>query len=466
MKSWALGMELLNSSIYYDCNSKSTSGELWLLQGSMRNFSTYFFRNYQLRRYLRSGNLKLRLFRLAPWEYFLCLLGAVVLSIRVRKENSWENCVWKDIYFGHVTNCHFASKLGSEEFILSEISSRNLFHAMLDCIKTIHITSRLVSKNLLSAAKAKLYVFNGRDRVEASIVTVLKKHDFSITLFENGSLRGSFEKFNISPHASHDWWEKLKVHESKLLASPISKNDLDVALNFANKKMRGFDPVRRKDWNKTLGKNSFFEIPKEPYVLFFSSSTKEFSPFREFNTSSGFSSQLEAVTSLAQVCEQLKLKLIIRRHPNSTSYDGIDVEEKYWSKLAKLEHVDIVSPFDGINSYSLLPKAICVFVWISTIGFDSLCHGAKVRALGAASWAYKSEFRCESKSSIETVLTQSSNEPNPFWTIITYSHFMATYGTHTGQLSKLSKQGVHLDFLRTTIQRDDLGQIRHWIRRH
>lgn len=290
----------------------------------------------------------------------------------------------------------------------------------------------------------QVYVFNGREPLEAAVISAARSHKKRVAVIERGCDSEHYEIYRRSPHLSSDWWEKIQEYGHQFPEARSRYLDKK-AEDYAIAKSQGFDMWENKAWNSMMNRESTKSeaITSDRYIVFFSSSSKEISPFSDFNDTTDFKTQLQAVEELISVAVDLGYSVIIRRHPNSMTPAGIDREEMLWQKFSNVPKVIYLPPNNKTNSYQLMKHAQNVFVWISTIGFDAMVNNKPVYSLGAARWDFEGSRRTWNRGDIQQALTSGNFDYTK--ELFTYANYMSHYGTKFTVCKSFTRIGAVLE---------------------
>lgn len=291
---------------------------------------------------------------------------------------------------------------------------------------------------------SKIIVFNGREPLEASCIRIALKFGVAVVIVEKGSSNSHFQVFKNSPHFHPDWWDLIQNFQLS------DSESLDLAeerrLRYVESKLAGEDLYFHETWLAQEVVNSQTEnFVDRDTVLYFTSSSSEFSPFSQYNYDVGYLDQYDAVCELADEVLSLGMKLAIRRHPNSVGIDGVDRERESWLNLVSKYPKDRVKYFDPtvlFDTYGNIKKCGLVFVWKSSIGFESLALGKPSFALASAKWSWDSRLRCWAGPEIRKALIEKAYPSIGKQVVFLYSNFMANSGTKCKTFANAEKWGI------------------------
>jgi hypothetical protein len=314
--------------------------------------------------------------------------------------------------------CRLSQTMGSRNFSLPEIPLLYLFRFIREASLAEFAYSRLKERH------SEITLFNGREPLEAVIIRKAIDLGIKVSLTERASSNSKFELYSISPHFQPEWW--VKAQKFWVDSQPLSGEKLLKNLEYLERKSNGYDSFLGQKWNTLYTKEQIKLDITDPYVVFFSTSSHEYSPIREFNSQIGFEDQLEAVLALQEVCREVGLPLIVRRHPNSLSpYDNLDRDRDFWKKVEG-KNTLILDPDQKLNSLELAKGSLLTFVWRSSIGIEALYCGVRTYALGSARWALDSSVRAWTREEIKSAIFDYDQDSKSVLDV--YSNYMAHGG--------------------------------------
>ena len=446
LKSWAATMELLN------CNTKI---ELQLIDAS-RICAPHFISS-QRKKFQKSmiiNNPRVRLLRHSKLPNYSILNRTTIIIhayIKGYKENIFPSILLGKNDVASIVHCRLSSRLGSQVFQFRQIKFRDFYRFSSIAIKAL----RFAQTSLNSSIKS-IYIYNGRDVIEAAFVKVAKEKGIKVIFLERGSKNNSWQTFHNSPHYHPEWWKLITEFSRE--ESNVRELNGKSREEFAKAKLSGIDTYKGEVWNQ-----GFNEIGNEisgKFALFLSTSTTEFSPFEDFNYNpSSFKDQFEAVLRLAEILGQNGIRLVVRRHPNSVGADWKDREAPYWHRVIQEPNVIYFGPNEKISSYSLLDKAERVYVWKSSMGYESLLLGKPTFTLCSAKWSWNQEFWALNDEQIRDSITKSQNRNIVENTLVSYGDFMGNSGIESKLFQSINKNYLTLK-TGETIQNLALQKIR------
>ena len=346
----------------------------------------------------------------------------------------------ENFQLGEIVYSRLCAAMHSSHFQMQDIKYSQLLSFTFEAISGYGKARELIAAYPID----QIYVFNGREPLEASFIAAAKASRIKVLIVEKGCDSEHYEIYEKSPHLAAEWWEKMSDFVRQFPEARGGYLDHKAA-NYARAKSQGFDIWENKAWNSLMNKESphMPALVSEPYVVFFSSSSKEVSPFDDFHDFTNFESQFDAVEELISEAKLINLTVIIRRHPNSMTPNGIDRESTLWEKFKNLPNVIYLAPNDRTNSYDLMRQAKSVFVWISTIGFDAMVNQKPVHALGAARWDFEGSKRAWNRVDIREALAGKGLVGKD--ELYTYANYMSHYGTRILICKSITRIGAVLE---------------------
>jgi len=326
--------------------------------------------------------------------------------------------------------CRLAAFMGDRDFNLADTPffefSRHYLVSKRASIDFHHFLSKVGSRF------SRIVVFNGREPLEATFIKIAKEYGLKVLIVEKGSNNSKYQVFEHSPHYHPNWWQIIEDFSDSALN--ITDSDSTTSrIDYTSSKLKGIDPYFGDLWNKETPRDfPVDEFVDGTTVLYFTSSSTEFSPFDEYNYNVGYTNQYEAVKDLAIEVLKLGLKLAIRRHPNSVGLDGVDRENQKWiSTISGFDtnKVKYFEPAQKFNNLSSIISSRAVFVWKSSIGFESLALGKPTFALATAKWSWDAALRCWNREEIQVALKSELNLSLAARVVDQYANFMANSGT-------------------------------------
>lgn len=424
-KSWATTLDYatsLSGEVYYVNTAKLETHLPITLK--RKKFEKFVIRKYRLhqvgisRNYLQ--NFRLIFYSVKYWKLF-CLTSNQNLQV-------FEYNIF------NLLQCRIAAYMGDRNFDLRQTPFR-IFHKHF--IITMRVLSKVEAliKNLLLD---KIVVYNGREPVNSTIILVANKYNIPVEILERGSSHSKYQTFAISPHYHPEWWDLIRNFQVQL-----SDRDQEKFIStFIDDKLNGVDKYFDQEWNSSRQNTQYDELfTDSDYMVYFTSSSTEYSPFESYNSILGYQDQFCAVEDLALSCQRLNKILIIKRHPRSIGVDGIDREHIRWNEiLKKYKSVNYLAPDVPVNSYKLANNAQAIYVWKSSIGFETMAMGIPTYALGPAKWAWDTRFQVWSINRIEESLIAPKM---PDLEIVRkYALFMSLSGNDLKLFQSVSKWGV------------------------
>lgn len=370
------------------------------------------------------------------WTFSVFDIASVAKAFKVTRF-VWLTNDWTDEL--RTVRAQLAALYGTSELKPRDLSRSKLFFFVL--IKILVQTSlpKIFSETSLSSYR--VWVFNGREILESSVLEWAIVRGIQTRIFERGSSSSKFEIYEKSPHCNNEWWRKIESFHNQLSEEDCEADSEEVH-KYIIKKSHGVDPFISRKWQR-FAKGVDTESSKitDSFICFFSVSTGEFSPFEAFDSAGGFNNQFLALSELLGVSKELGKKLIIRRHPNSLGIDGVDRENNLWTQFINDENVVYFGPLAKINSYSLATRAVCSFTWRSTIGFDLNARGLPTFAMGPAKWALCDDLKAYERGTIKERIKRPIISSEAQEAVHRYAHYFTKFGTPLQNFNYVERWG-------------------------
>jgi hypothetical protein len=430
-KNWAIGLDIA-------CQISKTHGRVVLCDtrkysGILRPISISRLLNQK--KFSKAFNFRIHVLKKPNIFERIGTLRETVVKIKELRNSE------KDSDLRRILKCHFASYFGTSEVCIQEISTIRMFLTTYRALSLMKACSRFLGQ--FNNSIESNYLFNGREIVESCIISEIRKRKLRILLYERASRSDKYEVYKTSPHNNEEWWKKIS--ENKLANFENFYNKSSEIRNYIESKKNGLDPFTSIKWRDFLDGSStqLTDMPTK-FIVFFSVSTSEFSPFPEYNSRTGFHTQFEALRQLKSVAQDTGISLVVRRHPNSIGHDGVDREVELWEEFISDKSVIYFPPSSRADSYLIAERSIAVFTWRSTIGFDTLCRGIPSFALGPAKWALDDRVRAWNRKTIEYVLSNDYQFPDISDLIQQYAEYMVSFGTTFHEFDYVERWGYKI----------------------
>ena len=361
------------------------------------------------------------------------LRGAIHIVCQIKKKRAISQFDGVDVL--PILKAHFSGISGTDNIDIANMQVFKLVLAAWNALASIEIAYKYLKD------RDELIAFNGRGLVESSFIAVARTFGVKTWLTERGASESKYMIYASSPHNNLEWWRNIEEFILDLDDSgKLFEKEVE---SFLSKKSRGLDMFEKKRW-AALMTDPFmpdYGIQGKEYVVFFSVSTGEVSPFLDFMPSLGFTSQIEAFKKLSDICKIENVNIILRRHPNSLGLDGIDREESMWKEtLYGQDHVLYIGPKNKANSYEIARGARAVFTWRSTIGVDTLHLKIPSFAMGPAKWARHEEVQAFSADSIRARI-QNPGEAFDF-AAREFAAYLCNFGEHYRSFKSVDRWGI------------------------
>jgi len=241
------------------------------------------------------------------------------------------------------------------------------------------IKSYLIACALIDQHKpSHMVLFNGRTPSTQPIVWAATEKSIQLIIHERGPNKDKYELFDDIPG-------KLAVSREKILKFAMYRA-ATIALKNATEffaRLRNNQPLH---WSSfTENQHKFTHEISQDYVyyrdkvVYFLSSDDEQGSILEETTSGPLGTQAETLVSVANVCTDLGLSLVVRFHP----YQAQKISElNFYKDLCSTLKVNIIDPSSSINSLMLGIVARKALVFNSNIAWELMFIGKSVGLLG------------------------------------------------------------------------------------
>jgi len=314
--------------------------------------------------------------------------------------------------------CRLSQTMGSRYFSLREVPLIFFFKFTREAFLG------QLAYQFLKEVFSQVTLFNGREPLESVIIRKSMDDGIKVDLTERASSDSRYENYSISPHFQPEWWDKARSFWED--SQPIDIERSKEIQQYLELKSKGFDSFLGQKWHQFYVEQVQDFTDLRPYVVFFTTSTHEFSPIVEYECHFGFSDQFEVAKTLGDICRKLGYNLVVRRHPNSLSpHDNRDREASLWDELSSPTTV-VFGPNYSVNSIELAKNSHVAFVWRSSVGIETLFEGVPTYALGSARWAMDESVRAWSKEKIYSIISNPAQ--NASLPLKIYANYMAKGG--------------------------------------
>lgn len=253
--------------------------------------------------------------------------------------------------------------------------------------------SKLASKFSVLADFAQRYLssddfdaillFNGRFVENGPFIEVARSNSITVLFHETGGL--VVKAYAVTPYRPHDvknlgntalsTWKQLRrgFHTQAVERINHELESMQSAGGLADRRIQS--KSRRA-----------IKFRHDNVVVFFTSTEGEFSSINDLSPESNYSSQMEALCAVYEVCKEIGYHLIVRVHPNVRNSSRR--EKARWGRhlQAVFPSATVIRSGSRIDSYSLLSEASVVAVWESTIGLEALARRKPVFVFSKTSY--------------------------------------------------------------------------------
>lgn len=238
-------------------------------------------------------------------------------------------------------------------------SGRELNSKLLQRLAASYLRVFLHAKESMLKSSCELLIYNGRFLHERAFLDASKSVNSKYWIYETTQNR-----FHLRNEGFHDrkrnqffmveHWQKSQYSVSKkcqiaaeyfeTLKSPRNKFFTNLATTF---------------------NHDLFALP---YLVYYSNSDDEAIGFWD-SWQTPLGPQVEVVKQLREICKELKIRLIIRLHPNLKN-KAIEIQNK-WREIPSDQLCTVIEPENPLSSYELLEKSMGVLTFGSTMGLEA-----------------------------------------------------------------------------------------------
>ena len=246
------------------------------------------------------------------------------------------------------------------------------------CLKLAQTAILAYELALMLAAKHKpdqVVFFNGRTPGSYPIFLVCKKLGIPVCVHERGATKDYYSIWDTPPQYIFEYRHQINRYSKS--RNPTEARCSAAIFYFRQRRslLTSFGPLV----NKAKNQDADVKIDglSKRFVTYFTSSNwvMMLMPMQDFKNRLG--SQLEAVTTLAQVCAAEGLQLVIRMHPNTPL-----VEVNDYIRFSELKGCLVIFPKDTVSSYRLGVESFRNFSFGSTITWEFMYSDIPCATLG------------------------------------------------------------------------------------
>lgn len=289
----------------------------------------------------------------------------------------------------------------------------------------------------------EVVVFNGRFPWVAGAVQRFEEDALKVYYHERGANK---DRYTCNSYKPSD--RELRQKDCRLLWNDAARQSRDeIGSNFYIRQRAGAS----QGWNSFVNKqqigcftnmledSKLLQRQTTKVVSFFSSSENEYLAIKsdwnqEELASFEWSSQVEAVKSLAKVCSELGYQLVVRVHPNLQNKQ--ESQRLYWDRLQFLgksestEGVLCIPSGSKVSTYEIIDHSDVVVTFGSTIGAEAVYWGKVSISLGLSFYDLTGiTVHCAKDSkALKELLRNSALLGVDRSTSLPFGYYMSTYG--------------------------------------
>ena len=299
-------------------------------------------------------------------------------------------------------------------------------YLMFRTIVSFSLSENLVRTHLEDNSYCQIIVGNGRLVNPAGALCAARALQIATLIVERGAKPGMLDTYLYSPHSKTE--RRNQLERLWMTTDAVDRVSKAIEYLLVRKKQ---DPISGVAWQRNMTPGFIPNWSREFSICFFTTTELEFAVFGDPIEKNEFSTQLEAITALAENLDRAKWQIFVRRHPYPGKRPLIDPEAKIWRKLSVFPHVTIIDPDSKIDSYELGNKVDLVAHFDSSIG-PELIHAGKtpVVTMGPSAWEdLESDYYIRKKEEIsEEHLLRLKIRPTE--DIYKWALYMASFGEH------------------------------------
>lgn len=240
------------------------------------------------------------------------------------------------------------------------------------------VESFLATKNFLNRidlrSKCDVLVFlNGRQPHQASCIEYAEEWNLKWYSVEHNPFESKSKGFHFEPFLPQDFISLQKNYLEKYQAFNHLADQAKSVLDAWFQKQRDDGPTFGPD--KERIKKELGRLNSSKIFVIFTSTLSEYDYILQKQDKSW--SQFEALERVVTkiLSDFPDARIIVRIHPNQRNFSWNDFIEL--NQILQTLDVEIIQPWDGTTSYSVLDLADYVVVWNSTIGLEAVYWGKK-----------------------------------------------------------------------------------------
>ena len=244
--------------------------------------------------------------------------------------------------------------------------------------------------------------FNGRFPIDAAISEYCANHTIKIIFFDGGSIANNdynkIQYFETSPHDSNELSKKVDYYwnlgnEEKFTEARIS---IESMINGERFVKNSFNWEAQPDKIEQLDNFDFGNLKKS--LIFFASSDWEQGAISYWKPSYGFTNQFDMLVSLAKICYELNIEIVIKPHPirkNVNKKSNLN-EYNMWYNfcLDKKINAKVIPNFNQIKTKFLLNEGAIIAGFGTSVLAQSIYLGKPTIMGYAAAWVNESNIHC------------------------------------------------------------------------
>lgn len=293
---------------------------------------------------------------------------------------------------------------------------------LISAIKIFEFTLKKINQHKID----RVYVFNGRFCNSGAVAQAAQFLNCELYFHERGATKEKYFLENFMPHDTIKM-QNLMIQTWKNAIRENSQEAIKTARKFfidsKDKKEIGWIALNK---NQHSGLIPNLDNSKKN-ITYFSSCDDEFAALPHLLPWKFWNNQMDAVLDLIDICKNNpNISLYIRLHPHLGQKSNEDLQK--WLNLSRFKHVNIISPFEAIDSHKLAAESALVITSGSTMGIESVFQGTPCIVLGPSFYSeLNATYHPESKAQL-IKLMNAKLEAVPTKTY-PFGYFYMTFGS-------------------------------------
>jgi hypothetical protein len=343
-------------------------------------------------------------------------------STQLKSIDELRHIQFNQIPLGRMIFSAIASNLKSTAFELKDVSSQIDFF-----MSHAHECYSVISKEIEEFKPNLILTTNDRLIGSAMSLAIAKQNRINRSLAYWGHSTDHIEDYAESLYSGNEWESKILEHWKKTRnieynqAMAKAQNDLEQLRRGPNADSAKYLSTQIKGTSVDMDSG---------FCVFYAQSEHEHSGHLITNPLERFASQYEAFNALQKVCKELEMPLFLKFHPRRVDEVNVfDRKRLDWEKLKLNDIVQVIEEESSIDTYELISKAKCNFVWSSSVGLECISRGIAPVILGFPTWLnLEWKIHAWNEESIKQKLLTASTEFDPE-KLLPFFYYLNSFGS-------------------------------------